>query len=405
MKNHHLYSFLLLFKFAALSVCDEDPPGHMQPICNYPPVQSVATMDDFPTPEYFFRWFTSPGHPVVFKSVLDKIDFPAYHKWTDDYLRKKFGMEFAQVENTKKETRNPDDTKQRFMYRFLDDYRQRNQYMIHELSTKMRDDVRVPRCLQCGGFHNRVDTFLLWMSSGGTTSVLHHDSYENLNCILDGVKVFKMIDKELKERIYANNFNETMGYSRVDVDKVDLHEYPNLRDIPWIEARIEKGDCIYIPKDWFHVVYSYGDRNLAVNTWFSNTPVFNASDCELRELYSEANQYYKNKDKTETIRDAIIYIFRETTKIEKNDFDLILLESARTDENRNQILEYLDADHDGVVSGEEIETMDLQRFVETFLDVLHVPPYTDDLKSHLRNVTQNQIDSYSHLFRLARDEL
>ena len=44
-------------------------------------------MDDFPNAEYFFRWFTSPGQPVVFKSVLDKIDFPAYRKWTDDYLR------------------------------------------------------------------------------------------------------------------------------------------------------------------------------------------------------------------------------------------------------------------------------------------------------------------------------
>ena len=40
------------------------------------------------------------------------------------------------------------------------------------------------------------------------------------------------------------------GYSKVDTDAVDLKKYPGFSDAPWWEAKLEAGDCIYIPYRW-----------------------------------------------------------------------------------------------------------------------------------------------------------
>ena len=42
------------------------------------------------------------------------------------------------------------------------------------------------------------------------------------------------------------------------VCRVDLDEFPSLRKIPWFEATVEKGDCIYIPYLWLHQVCRMG---------------------------------------------------------------------------------------------------------------------------------------------------
>ena len=36
-------------------------------------------------------------------------------------------------------------------------------------------------------------------------------------------------------------------YSKVDVEKVDLLKFPKLRDLPWYEIKLHKGDCVFIP--------------------------------------------------------------------------------------------------------------------------------------------------------------
>jgi len=55
--------------------------------------------------------------------------------------------------------------------------------------------VFLPKNLLCGGFTDFLNTAVMWFSSGGTKSVLHHDVYENINCLYDGSKEFFMIDQ------------------------------------------------------------------------------------------------------------------------------------------------------------------------------------------------------------------
>ena len=37
------------------------------------------------------------------------------------------------------------------------------------------------------------------------------------------------------------------GYSEIDPNKINLHDYPNVAKVPWTYATVLPGDCIYIP--------------------------------------------------------------------------------------------------------------------------------------------------------------
>ena len=37
------------------------------------------------------------------------------------------------------------------------------------------------------------------------------------------------------------------GHSRADVDSVDLDAFPGIGNVPWWIAKMEAGDCLFIP--------------------------------------------------------------------------------------------------------------------------------------------------------------
>ena len=61
--------------------------------------------------------------------------------------------------------------------------------------TPHTDDLLMPKSLQCGGFQKMLEDVVVWLSSGGTKSVLHYDFVDNINCLLDGTKRVTLIDK------------------------------------------------------------------------------------------------------------------------------------------------------------------------------------------------------------------
>ena len=36
--------------------------------------------------------------------------------------------------------------------------------------------------------------------------------------------------------------------------RVDMNKYPNLAKVPWYQAILEEGDCLYVPYLWLHHV-------------------------------------------------------------------------------------------------------------------------------------------------------
>lgn len=54
-------------------------------------------------------------------------------------------------------------------------------------------------------------------SSGGTKSVLHTDSYENLHCLVSGKKEFVMIEPHYSKTVGEEHQNQ--GFYNIDVDR------------------------------------------------------------------------------------------------------------------------------------------------------------------------------------------
>ena len=86
------------------------------------------------------------------------------------------------------------------------------------------------------------DVAVLWFSSGGSSSVLHYDDRENINCLVSGTKDWTLLSS--KHHADAGFFAAVVdqdepdtgysggGFSALDVDAVDMSEekYARLRE-------------------------------------------------------------------------------------------------------------------------------------------------------------------------------
>ena len=61
----------------------------------------------------------------------------------------------------------------------MDNYHETNSYIVSELPTPMWDDINVQSCLTCGTFADRIVEIDLWMSGGGSKSLLHKVKYNS----------------------------------------------------------------------------------------------------------------------------------------------------------------------------------------------------------------------------------
>ena len=92
-------------------------------------------------------------------------------------------------------------------------------------------------------------------SSGGTKSVLHTDSLENMHCVVAGQKEFIMIPPQYAKLIGPEWAYQ--GYFNVDVEQVNMTAYPGMAEVPWYKTVLQQGDCFYLPFKWVHQVSRY----------------------------------------------------------------------------------------------------------------------------------------------------
>lgn len=275
MELRNIFIFLI---FVIATTIGDDMVGHLKPLGEQRESEGhIEVREDIPDPITFHKDYILASKPVVFKGAAKNI--PAFHQWTDDYMKEKFGDLKCDVEEGKKENRSMH--MWNWTYReFLEKYQKEDVYMVNSLRGKLLDDLRLFPCISCGGYSKVIQDVIMWFSSGGTKSVLHNDNIDNINCLFSGVKQLYMVDKKYEEFI---DFDAAEGaYSLVDVDSVDLETYPGLSKAPWWRANMEAGDCLFIPTQWFHQVRSHTNnkRNMAVNIWFYHLPKINKTDCE-----------------------------------------------------------------------------------------------------------------------------
>eukprot|EP00729_Bicosta_minor_P002877 gene2877-11076_t len=178
---------------------------------------------------------------------------------------------------------------------FINRYTDEDLYTIWDITSLPMhvalNQLTLPPPLRCGGYQHALTKAQLWFSSGGTRSVFHVDGIENMHCTLDGSKTFYLVEPSFQDLIEqrgsqddgkadvgagnAGNDTNSFGWdfsgdcSVANMSALDLSKYPGFASLPYSKVELLKGDCLYIPASWYHVVETpRAVRSLTINVWF-----------------------------------------------------------------------------------------------------------------------------------------
>ncbi|XP_066282976.1 bifunctional peptidase and arginyl-hydroxylase JMJD5-like [Branchiostoma lanceolatum] len=389
------------------------PVGHLLPL-GYQrepegPVKEY-TQPLAPT-EFWEQHARDPYVPLVYRQAIAKA--PAVTNWqSDEYIREKYGDLDVLVE--KKHEDRLARPKRMPLSEFLDNYQDEDWYVVSLLPDPMRAEMQVPRSLLCGTFKKNILESNLWLSAGGTKSLLHYDADHNLHCLISGRKDFIMIDSKYDDLLDMADKKQFSGssFSHLDMDSIDLLTNPHVSEVPWTWATLQPGDCIFIPAGYFHQVRSYG-RSVAATIMWSPLNYFDDTDCATTDIAKYAalsdvtvQWTYKKGDKfidmgymnVEMMRDALLNVtkFKNSTKLTKEMFTYYY-ESAVVDEDEDKEVEeedlkmidrmfgILDKDETGYITRQGLESLDIEvlKDIARLMDESHGPvTENDEDKTH-----------------------
>lgn len=358
------------------------PAGHLKIFgLQRPPNGPVIEYSSVLKPQEFWDKHVKQNQPLVFRQAI--ADSPAIKKWTDSYLKEKYG-DLDVLTELKEENRTHGVTGRMLLGDFIDTYTKKNLYVVTVLPDPMRQDLPILACIMCGSFKDFLHELNLWISSGGTRSVIHFDADHNIHCLVAGRKDFMMIDP-----IFSKHMNVTRppqfgsGFSMVNPDVVDLNQFPDIPKVEWRYSTLEPGDCIYIPSGYIHQVRSYkGNRTISATMLFTASldGSFDNSSCE-NETYeyrslSEAKVHwtYNKGDKTidmgyqniERFRETLLELFQGKDRINEQIFTKMIENEFELDEEDVQAIqrdttqvyrEFLDPKGKGYITQDDIKAL------------------------------------------------
>ncbi|XP_031554411.1 uncharacterized protein LOC116291382 [Actinia tenebrosa] len=249
---------------------------HVKPFGAHRPAEDgLKILKYSPSGSDFYHRFVHGRRPVVVRGAANH--WPAMSRWNNEsYLRENYGSSPFYVEFRKKFKNEQPIRKPMKLQDFLNIYKNQEVYLDSLFPpTKMFHDLVLPYFLGCSELASKINSLNLLMSSGDTTSAFHQDGYENVITVLSGTKTFILIDSKYAEKLYAEEHFLFPGILAFDPEAIDFKSFPKLVEVPYYKVTLYPGDMLYIPQYWWHIVWSKGSPNIAVNIWFDQ---FNFED-------------------------------------------------------------------------------------------------------------------------------
>ncbi|ORY47479.1 Clavaminate synthase-like protein, partial [Rhizoclosmatium globosum] len=107
----------------------------------------------------------------------------------------------------------------------------------------------------------------IWLGPAGTISPLHTDPRHNIFTQIIGRKYIRLYAPTETENVYPHIEKMLQNTSQVDVESPDLEHHPKFKNAKYIECIVRPGDCLFIPKGWWHYVRSL-DSSCSISFWF-----------------------------------------------------------------------------------------------------------------------------------------
>jgi len=228
----------------------------------YAPVEKATGL----TREDFYVNYLKPGKPVVFTDLAK--DWIATRTWTFDYFREHYGhwevpMYDGSYHNPGKGYMQP--TCHKRFDEYLDQIEagptrlRFHNFQLLKLAPELRQHYELPTIMD--GF---VNFALMFFGGKDARLNLHYDidcSHVFLTHFQTQKKVY-LYPPDQGRYLYHLPFT---NHSHVDVLEPDMERYPAFKNAKGMEAVLEHGETLFIPKLWWHYVYySEGGFSLAL---------------------------------------------------------------------------------------------------------------------------------------------
>ena len=217
------------------------------------------------------RIITNEIKPFIFSNGLDS--WPALKLWTPLFFKEKYGDLDFKVNPTL-----PDKVCPYFynakLYRTL----MKLSHFVDLLSTDgkcylAQEDMGIFKDLEKDyNFdelipsynHGQKVSVNLWIGAD-TRSGLHFDHYDNFLAQIYGTKKVNLISPDDTALLYpiASNFFK----SPMNPMDPDFNKFPRFKRARIYEGELGVGDVLFIPKGWWHYIYSPG-QSISLNCWY-----------------------------------------------------------------------------------------------------------------------------------------
>lgn len=233
----------------------------------------------------FFERHVCGSRPLVLTDVAD--DWPAMRRWSPADLKARFGH--LDIEIQAERNADPKFEENKLQHRQqvrLADFVDRvlaggptNDYYMTANNEALRRPEFAPLLADIGSLPPICDRADLarqssfWFGPAGTVTPLHHDTLMLFHTQVVGRKRWRFISPLESPRLY--NFNGV--FSPIDIDRPDLHRFPDFAGVKVLEVIVEPGETVFLPLGWWHQVtsldvsLSFSYSNLALPNHYSYT--------------------------------------------------------------------------------------------------------------------------------------
>lgn len=238
----------------------------------YELVQNTSSGETGPVPN-FAEWLRS-HHPDLALYLLENVTGDSRASSTQQHTFHRFHAPLGLLEKA-------------VVYNKTMDYENRikrlyiAQSQLNELPQALQDDLPAPSIVRQAGKGDIYDSSI-WLGLEPTYTPLHRDPNPNLFVQLLSAKTVRLLTPSLGQQLYARIQHQlgSQGNSRFrGAEMMQGPERTALYDAIWgadqpgniLEAQLEPGDALFIPKGWWHSVQSKfddGRLNASVNWWF-----------------------------------------------------------------------------------------------------------------------------------------
>ncbi|EFA74628.1 transcription factor jumonji [Heterostelium album PN500] len=227
---------------------------------------------ELPSLQLFQSKYMNVGRPVIIKQSMQHWPAITTRPWRNlDYLKSVAGLRTVPIEIGS--TYLDDKWTQQLMTinQFIDNHIINNsnnssnskreigylaQTRLFEQITKLRNDIVIPDyCfLSNSNSNNNQDQdqdsdpiINAWFGPSGTTTPLHFDRYNNLLCQVVGSKYIRLYSADQSHLLYPYENDILSNTSRINIESVDLNEFPKYKDTNYFECILNEGEALYIP--------------------------------------------------------------------------------------------------------------------------------------------------------------